>query len=309
MSSSMKYFVRLLFSAQLILCASCAKNDTEDVGSVTFEIEDLEYDVDTKASIALENNTFQFYWLDTDEVGIFPNQGGYQLGFSLNGQGGRKTAEFNGGGWALRTDAAYSTYYPFRFENKDPERIPISYLNQKQNGDNSISHIGPYFYCATEPTSAVDGKVTFVLNNIGAVVWFVITVPDAATYTEISLVTDDNLFTSSGYYDLKNYDLSVIPTKTEKKVSLALDNVTTTSSNQVINAYMMVAPFDLTDHSYKLFVKTNTGIYYSADLAQKNHVLNRNGARKVTATVEMSDGYNMGIGDWGNGGNIGGDAN
>lgn len=289
-------------------CTSLMTPDQFEVTDVNIRVEDFEYEPDTKASIALEDNSFQFYWLDSDEVGIFPNKGGYQLGFSLQGQGGKKTASFNGGGWALKIGTAYSTYYPFRFENRDPESIPVSYLGQKQTGNNSLSHIGPYFYCATEPTEAIDGTVVFVLNNIGAVVWFALTVPDPGTYTEVALVTDEKLFTTDGSYDLKNYDLSIVPTKRDKKMTLALDNVKTTSENEVINAYMMVAPFDLTGHSYKVYLRSSAGIYYSADLASKSHVLNRNGARKVSATVELSDGYNMGIGDWGDGGNVGGDA-
>lgn len=306
----MKHIYTLLGIA-FILAPSCSQNITLEntVESVLINVEELDSEDATKATIAIESSKPVFYWSDTDEVGIFPNQGGYQLGFSLAGQGGKKTATFNGGGWALRSDAAYSTYYPFRFENRNPERIPVSYLNQKQTGDSNLSHIGPYYYCATEPTIAENGVVSFSLKNVGALVWFYLTVPDAATYTEISLVTDANLFTTAGTYDLKNFDLSVTPTKTDKRISLALDNVTTTSSNQIISAYMMAAPFDLTGHAYKVYVKTNAGIYYSADLSDKTHTLERNQSRRIAATVEMSDGYNMGIGDWGNGGNIGGDAN
>ena len=305
MRSSTQFFGLLT----LVICSSCTiSTDVHDVNRILIGVEEFTYKAETKADIALESNVPVFYWADTDEVGIFPNQGGYQLGFSLAGQGGKREATFNGGGWALRSDAAYSTYYPFHFENKDPKKIPISYLNQKQNGNNSLAHLGPYFFCATEPTTAENGNVSFLLRNIGGTIWFAITVPDAATYTEIALVTDEDLFTTAGTYDLKNFNLDITPTKTDKKISLALENVTTTESDQVINAYMMAAPFNVTDHPYKVFVRTNKGIYYSADLASKNHILNKNDARKVTATVQMSDGYNMGIGDWDNGGNIGGDA-
>ena len=308
MSNDMKQITYIFVCLAFSFITACSTIEKPEITNICIGVEDLDFDISTKASIAIESNAPQFYWKDTDEVGIFPNAGGYQLGFSLQGQGGKKNGSFNGGGWALRPDVAYSTYYPFCFENKNPECIPVSYLGQVQNGDESLEHLGDYFFCATEPTSSTDGRISFTLRNIGALVWFAITLPDSDSYSEISLVTDGNLFTTEGSYDLKNFVLELSPTKTSDRISLKLENVSTTSANQVINAYMMVAPFDLTGHEYKLYVKTTGGIYYSADLASKNHVLARNGSRKISATVELSDGYNMGIGEWGNGGSISGGA-
>lgn len=308
----MSYY-RSLILLSLSLAAACSgeQTETDDVQSVSINVCPLNYEIDaeTKASIVLESGTPQFYWQDVDEVGIFPNQGGYQLGFSLAGQGGQKKATFNGGGWALRSDAAYSTYYPFEFENKNPRAIPISFLGQKQNGLRNMEHLGRYYFSASEPTSAVNGSVNFVLENVASIIQFSLTLPEAKQYSEIILATDDDLFTTSGTYDLLGFDLSITPKKRTNKLSLALENFETTSPNQTVIAYMMVAPFDLTGHAYKVFVKASDGLYYSADLASKNHVLPRATARGITATVSLSDGYNMGIGEWGNGGSIGGDAN
>lgn len=293
-----------LLPLALLVAASCSNEqiDHSDVYSVSIDTRPFNYECDdeTKASIVLESGSPQFYWQDTDEVGIFPNMGGYQLGFSLAGQGGQKKASFNGGGWALRSDAAYSTYYPFGFDNKNPRVIPVSFLGQKQNGNRNMEHLGPYYFSASEPTSAVDGSVSFVLDNVASIIQFSLTLPDAKSYSEIILATDADLFTTSGTYNLQDFDLSLTPKKRTDKITLALENVTTTSPNQTVVAYMMVAPFDLTGHSYKVYVKATDGLFYSADLASKNHVLPRATARGITATVALSDGYNMGIGDWEN---------
>ena len=293
---------------------SCSETsvEQEDVTKISIGIEALDRESDTRASIDM-SGTPEFYWQDTDEVGIFPDLGGYQLGFSLEGQGGKKVGVFDGGGWALRSDAKYSTYYPFNFDNKTPKRIPVSYLDQTQKDNADASHLGNWYFCASEPTAAENGVISFNLHNIGSLIWFSVTMPEPGTYTEISLVTDQTLFTTEGWYSLKDItsdNTSNVLTATRKssRITLALNGIATTAAGQVVNAYMMAAPFDLTGHAYKLYVKSSDGLFYSADLASKNHILPRNAARKITATVKASDGYNIGIDDWGTGGSIGGDA-
>ncbi len=307
-----------LIMALLITVACSEQSDpvSENVEKINISVEGLMPETETKGSVVIDNG-YKFIWQDTDEVGIFPDMGGYQLGFSLEGQGGQEIGRFDGGGWELRSDAKYSTYYPFVFDNRDPKHIPVSYLGQCQKGIDNTSHLGDYYFCATVPTAAENGGVSFFLNNLNGLIQFNVTVPDIATYTEIALVADANLFPVEGYYDLKNLnktDLAkdtysaIIPTKKSSRLTLALDGVTTTSENQVIKAYMMTAPFDVTGHVYKLFLKNSDGGFYSADLATKSHYVRRKGNRSVTATVKASDGYNVGIDDWGDGGGFGGDA-
>ena len=304
-------------SALLFALQSCSETTVEkdDVTNITIGVASLDSECGedpTKASVSV-SGTPEFYWQDTDEVGIFPDLGGYQLGFSLEGQGGKKVGVFDGGGWALRSDARYSTYYPFEFDNRTPERIPVNYLSQTQNGNDDASHLGDWYFCASEPSSAENGTIAFSLQSLGSLIWFAVTVPDPGTYTEVSLVTDQALFTSEGWYSLKkitsdrSYNV-IVPTRKSAHIALALKGVSTTASNQVINAYMMAAPFDLTGHAYKIYVKSSDGMFYSADLSSKNHVLSRNASRKITATVKASDGYNVGIDDWEAGGGFGGDA-
>ena len=310
--------IAMLCVPALLVCAACTETqNSEDVSHVSISVERMiAEDASTKATIVVENVP-QFYWQDTDEVGIFPDKGGYQLGFSLEGQGGKKTGTFDGGGWAMRSDAKYSTYYPFNFENRSSSRIPVSYLGQKQTGDNNMNHIGNYWFCAATPTASENGRLDFFLKNIGCFVMFKITLPDAGTFTEISLVTDDVLFTAEGFYNLKtltpekfqNADFNALtPTKMSSRMTLELEGVTTTAAGQTITAYMMAAPFNVTDHRYKLYVKSAEGLYYSADLSAKNHRLNRNESRGITVTVKSSDGYNIGINDWGTNGSVSGNA-
>lgn len=305
------FYIALVCS--LLSCSTLDTNETDklnDIRNVEVAMAGFESEDETKATVSIVDNKRYTAWDNTDEVGIFPDLGGYQLGFSLNGQGGQTTSVFDGGGWAMRADAKYAAYYPFLFENKDRTVISVDYAGQIQIGDSNTGHLGSYTFCASDPTASENGSISFLLNQVGTLVWFKLTLPDPATYTEITLATDDDLFVISGSYSLEeNSGLVITPSKMSKTVTLKLNNVTTTASNQLVNAYMMVAPTDITGHSYKVYVKTSGGIYYSADLASKNHVFGKGAFKAITASPELSDGYNMGIGDWGEGGSISGGAN
>ena len=165
----MRRTIAMLCVLALLVCAACTETqNSEDVSHVSISVEQvIAEDASTKATIVMEKAP-QFYWQDTDEVGIFPDKGGYQLGFSLEGQGGKKTGTFDGGGWAMRSDAKYSTYYPFDFDNRSSSHIPVSYLGQKQTGDNNMNHIGDYWFCAATPTASENGKIYGIDMEIAA---------------------------------------------------------------------------------------------------------------------------------------------
>lgn len=310
--------VKIIASAGILLfaaaCSEIPKDiylpDADEVREVHLQVVDfVPEDGQTKVSVTIDSGGARhFAWEDSDEIGIFPNLGGYQLGFSLKGQGGQKDAKFDGGGWALKSTAKYSAYYPFQFENRNLKKIPVNFEGQEQDGAGSTAHLGAYTFTASKPTSAEGGKVTFVLDQVGTLVWFKLTLPVAATYTEVSLVTDDNLFVLKGTHSLEGDSHTLTPSKKSSKVTLKLKNVTTTQPDTYVNAYMMVAPTDLTGHSYKLYVKSSDGLYYSSDLSDKNHVFGLGSFKAITTSPTLSEGYNIGIGDWGDGGSISGGA-
>lgn len=275
----------------------------KEVHTIIATIEDLDFSDGTRATFNASN--LSMVWDDEDEVGIFPNQGGYQLGFSLNGQGGQAVAMFSGGGWAVRTDAAYSSYYPFNFDLRHGLSIPVDFTGQTQAANGNVEHVGNYTFCATLPSSAENGAISFNFLRVCGTIWFVITVPDPGTYNKISLVTDSNLFTVAGTYNLLNAqtegDLIISPTKTSNKISLALNSISVTADNLVINAYMTSAPFDLTGHPLHVEVEKNDGTIYKST-STINPILVRNGAKRIATTVTAVSS----IGDWEDGDHIGG---
>lgn len=274
-----------------------------EVHTVSASIEDIESSLETRATI---NSELKFLWDDTDEVGIFPSLGGYQLGFSMQGQGGQANAIFNGGGWAMRADASYSSYYPFNFNLRNALAIPVNFSGQVQNGNGSTSHLGAFTYAATLPCQAIDGVINFPFKRLSSIICFSITVPDAGTYDKISLVSDANVFTLNGDYDMHkaktDNDLVIKATKKSNSIDLNLSSITAPSNNFTINAYLSCAPFDATGHPLSVRIRKKDGSLYQASLTSINPVLTRNRVKTIAAKVE----YTSSIGGWGEGDIIGG---
>lgn len=275
-----------------MLASACSSRISDEgtyseITGVGLSLDQFAPEEKTKLSVDIDLSTSvrTVLWEDSDEVGIFPDRGGYQLGFSLEGQGGSTTAAFDGGGWGLLSNTAYSAYFPFNYDNRDLAKIPVDYTGQTQDGISDSSHLGPYTFSASVPTSAVNGKVSFVFQQLGSLVWMKVTLPEPGNYKEFALATDPgaDLFTLKGTYSLEAGSGFVIsPTYQSNAVMLFLDNVVTTSANQLVNAYMMVAPADLTGHSYKFYAFTSDNRVFVSDLSLKNHLFTKGQYKTIT---------------------------
>ena len=73
---------------------------------------DVDNGIQTKNEAIIGSSSIQYVWSADDVVGIFPNAGS-QIYFSMASGAGQKDAQFDGGGWALRKNAKYYSYFPF----------------------------------------------------------------------------------------------------------------------------------------------------------------------------------------------------
>ena len=89
--------------------------------------EDSETSTKNVANVGTE---VEFVWSVTDSVGIFPDAGS-QIYFSMASGAGQISAAFDGGGWALKKNAEYFSYFPFVpdfYIRKD--EVPLTYVGQ-----------------------------------------------------------------------------------------------------------------------------------------------------------------------------------
>ena len=226
-------------------------------------------------------------WVTGDSIGIYPNAGGDQLSFRIN-KGGSKTCTFDGGGWAMKS-SSYTAYSPFKrsyyYEKKDA--LPISMLNQAQNGNDNADHFGTYDIQIAKGEKPVAGALVFEFSRKVALARLEITAPKAATWTSVSLESDA-LFTTEAKMNLDLETPTVTPVATSNSVTLNLKNVSTTNDNLSIIAYMMILPVDLTGKTLSVKLTDSEGNAYSKNANITNNKTNftANAARWISVNLK-----------------------
>lgn len=265
------------------------------ISDVTITIADADYTetINTRSSHSVDpSRGFVTTWTEGDTIGIYP-LGADQVAFPISGGEGGSTAKFDGGAWSLRANRQYGAYYPFSKKNYyiDETKIPISYLDQKQTGNNNLDHLSDYDFMAAAAVSPdANGAVNITLQHLGAFLRLTITAPEAKTYTKVRLSSDAAIFTTDATINLQ--DGSLTPTKKAEVLTLLLDNVTTTEPNQTITAYMMLAPIsasDISAHPISVTLFDDNGVSYVADLTFTSIVAGKSYAKSASVVLDGLD--------------------
>lgn len=219
-----------------------------------------------------ETSGFQTVWAQGDILGIYPI-GGDQVSFPISDGIGTTSAKFDGGSWALRGTYKYAAYYPFSKDcyTIDQTAIPVSFTGQVQDGNNTTAHLADYDFMAAAGTQpSENGSVDLRFKHIGCFLRMQLTMPVAGTFTEVDIQTDGGSFTTTGTVNLAETAPALSSTATTNKLTLGLNNVKTTSANQAITLYMMVAPDNLSGSTLTFTVKDSNDKCYTKTAAGKN---------------------------------------
>lgn len=253
---------------------------------------DFQFEGETRSSVTITEKGASFQWDDDDVIGIFPDQGD-QVSFAMEAGAGTQTATFSGGGWALKSSAKYAAYYPHVYENRDMTKIPVSYVGQTQNGHANTDHIGAYDFMAAGVSTPENGAVAFDMQHLGCLVQIKIIVPEAGTTLNyVTLYTEYTAsFMEDGYIDLSQDSPAITPERLTSAFSLKLDNITTSKDSEVVIAYMMIAPTDLTKSEFTISINYDTqnssNKLYVCSVPSKN----LKAGKAYSFSIEMPDPY------------------
>lgn len=311
-----------------ILCISCTQELKEinsaydkdiiggDIKSVEFIIPgfvDEGQDVQTKTTLTSQG----FVWAEKDTVGIFPSKGN-QIYYEMSSGAGSSSAVFDGGGWALKDEYIYSSYYPLKGDfYLDRKSIPVTYSTEvTQCGNNNSEHLGANAFMFAPETTVSNGKVTFRYWQLGSVLKPRVTLP-AGTYTKLVLSTETPIFVVSGKYDLTTgVDASspsatmpdfvpvIVPNENKSEVQ-SLTNILTINLEEVafaaeteLIAYIMAAPVDVSNIPITVTIYSGDLPKYryeyartSSFVAQTNHNIrpNEKGLMTVANNTESAN--------------------
>lgn len=270
------YFLMAASVGMLVACSGFKESDLDEktpldegelVERVIFEVPELSYlgeDGATRASAIPTGTGVSFGWEATDTVGIYPDQGA-QVFFSMADGVGSNSATFDGGGWRLRKESTYSSYYPFVgniYLKRDA--IPVSFLNQEQVGLSGYD--GVRFYLASQGESSSEGTLKFEFQYLNTVICVKAIGLPAGTYTKLSLTTDDDLFVQEGTFGLEDFEHLKITGKTfSNTLEISLKDFIlsdpSTEANPVV-VYLTSAPVDLSGHTVIVRFHSEDGVTY-----------------------------------------------
>ena len=304
--------VHLLFAVGVMFVAlGCDKyypNSSDEVESLSFTISDFKDGGDdpvTKTSVGSDGKSF--LWSAFDTVGIYPNKGA-QVYFEMTSGEAASSATFDGGGWAFKASSMYYSYYPFIGNiYLDRNHIPVSYLGQKQIGTTATDHVGKYDFMYTPGSSSSSGKVGFHYEHLGSLIRLRCQLP-AGTYTKMAVTAPTEAIVLGGDFDLMSSSPSIIATSKGKQVGIDLSGITVTE-NQEFTVYMMLAPVDLSGVEITVSALNSAKIEYQCKKTpSKAYEAGVTYGLGCTSWTQVPQSMGLIVEDWGDGGNIGGDA-
>lgn len=248
-----------LISLFLSACTSDLGNITEETGKIVFKAEDFKYETQSRTSFDITDEGAKFTWSEKDTVGIFPDQGS-QVYFSMAAGSGTNTASFDGGGWALKSSSTYTAYYPFKGDiYLDKTAIPVSYVGQRQVGNNSTEHLGAYDYMAAVASTPENGNVDFNFKHLGCLVQLNIPLEDACSLTSIVLRTEEDAFVTKCCLNLTTDSNSISIMERSSEFTIYLDNISFNDGNQTAIIYFMLPSLNLSgkDIITQIYLKNN----------------------------------------------------
>ena len=236
----------------------------------------------TKSEITI-SNVVSFAWSASDIVGMFPNRGA-QAYFEMNNHVGETVAEFDGGGWALKTASEYAVYYPYDYDHRYKNDIPFNYRGQAQHGRNNYSHLSSWQYLAQGMQQPVSGACNYSMERIEAIVIFKLTVPDIINCDKLCFrIADGHKVVVSTRLDISGSTYNITADEQANQFTLDLEGVSTTESGETLYFYAMMPPQDLSGKTVIISLHTTDGDNYLAAVNGKNMLNNH--AYQYAATL------------------------
>lgn len=233
-----------------------------DVKSLSFSVDDFEAEEGTAETRSTYDSNGYFYFAAEDTVGVFPSNGS-QVFFEITGESvGKKTVQFDGGGWAFKTGFSYWSYYPLVgdfYLKKD--HIPVEYFDLTQEGNESLNHISSIDFIYTNQCTAQNGSLAFQYHRLNCILRPRVTLP-AGTYSKIVIQAESDVFVSKGYYDLSSDAPSIIGTDFTDHLTLNLKNASFSEETAFV-ANLMTAPVDISNIPLKVIIYSgDTPVFY-----------------------------------------------
>lgn len=201
-------------------------------------------------------------WSSTDVIGFYTPES--TLIRSKVSSYDSKDALFSMLGWELSQNYDYTGFAPYyRYPSgTSTSQLPVSFANQSQTANNSLTHLTAYDFMATKGRST-STNAEFTFSHLASILRIEWTMSEAATLTSLTLSSNNSIFTTDAYLNLTTQ--SLVPKTKSTEYKLNLSNITIAKSGTLI-AYLMIAPTDCSSETLTFTLQTTEGKTITAEM-------------------------------------------
>ncbi|MBR6187607.1 MAG: fimbrillin family protein [Prevotella sp.] len=195
----------ILYAATMLLLAGCTSDDSAGSSEAdvrhgvygympSYEFGDQEDNRATRITLTAGEKGLSFAWNQGDVICVVGNVNEYlqsttHCAMESSAAGSLQTG-FDGGAFTLNPSATYYSYYPYDSYYDGATNRTIWLGDQKQTGNSSTAHLGPYNYMVA-PKVTTDGNASclFHFNNVCSPCRFTLTLPVSSNGKTVSELT------------------------------------------------------------------------------------------------------------------------
>ena len=217
-------------------------SDNEKGVFVTFPV--IEFDDLLTRGMIMNEETYGIHCEEGEKISIWSNQGTLALYTLTDISGDAKSATFDGGGFVLANGSTYHSSYPARYTyESELTALPLDMTVQVQKGNDNTDHLmkSMIFYASATCT---DGRTSFGYQSGTSFVRMKLTVPEAITATEVSLIAESAVFAPSGAFNVTTGAFSADPVV--DKITFGLDGIEVAEGGVLI-VNMAIMPYAATN--------------------------------------------------------------
>lgn len=325
---------QILYAATMLLFVGCTSDDSAGLSEAdarhgvygyipSYEFGDQEEDHATRVTLTAGDNGLSFAWNQGDVINVVGEINGNQQSTTHTAIVGADPVSalhtgFDGGAFTLNPSATYYSYYPYDSYYDGATNRTIWLGDQKQTGNSSTAHLGPYNYMVA-PKVTTDGNASclFHFNNVCSPCRFTLTLPVSSNGKTVSELTVTRYAGNDLYFptnitenfaglnaeDGENHQATGMTYNEgndanykQCKQSLTFTECTIGGDHTLV-AWMMLFPKDHSSGRYHVTVKCSDGTVYAGNVAGKNLVGGK--AYRFTATlsdyIEMTTGVSWAV--------------
>ena len=160
----------------------------------------------------------------------------------------------------------------------------MTYEGQTQVGNNNTDNLTKRDYIVSNLSTPESGEVNFQFKHMGALARFVLTVPEAATLTEFTLSSEDEVFPVGQTVNVRTNPIAITNKKMSKTISMSISGISA-SAGSTVTLYMLLPAVNLNDKSLTATLASSS-TKYTATITGKNYESGK--AYSHNATLEKA---------------------